>query len=133
MMTPLEIAAVDSHEEIVNYSLNVEDMVRVQDKIDILELLGASFLCRTNQFHHYDKAYQYLAGRRRCAEPKLVFLLQLIRYEKELLDQNKPTDRQSTDNEKNSSEDSAILTDTLNPSHCNLCCWPSRRTVNMRK
>ncbi|CAF1364332.1 unnamed protein product [Adineta ricciae] len=84
--------------------------------------------------YHYgslDEAYQYLVGRRRCAEPNLGFLLQLIRYERELLDENKPTDRQSTDKEKNSSEGSAISTSTLNPSHRSLCCWPSRRTVNM--
>ncbi|CAF0770585.1 unnamed protein product [Adineta ricciae] len=60
MMTPLEIAAVDLREEIVNYSLNVEDMVRVRDKIDILELLGASLLCARHEFQHYDRGYQYL-------------------------------------------------------------------------
>ncbi|CAF1381699.1 unnamed protein product [Adineta ricciae] len=60
MMTPLEIAAVDLREEIVNYSLNVEDMVRVRDKIDILELLGASLLCARHELQHYDRGYQYL-------------------------------------------------------------------------
>ncbi|CAF1033529.1 unnamed protein product [Adineta steineri] len=42
------------------------------------------------KYHHdsLDKAYNYLVERRHCAEPNLGFLLQLIRYEKELHKKN---------------------------------------------
>ncbi|UJR19453.1 hypothetical protein I4U23_022584 [Adineta vaga] len=59
-MTPLEIAAVDLKEQIVNYILNIENLIQIQEKIQILELLGASFLCRCEEIFEYDKAYEYL-------------------------------------------------------------------------
>lgn len=46
--------------------------------------------------NNLEEAYDYLLQRRRCAEPNLGFLLQLIRYERKLRKKNESIEEQST-------------------------------------
>ncbi|UJR18024.1 hypothetical protein I4U23_004925 [Adineta vaga] len=69
------------------------------------------------KYHHssLDKAYDYLVERRRCAEPNLGFLLQLIRYERELHKIDETVPSQNNNEKDNSIETSdAITTSTEN-------------------
>jgi ankyrin repeat protein len=58
-MTPLELAAQNGNEEAVNYILSIEDLVDVKEKIEALELLGASLICNNLKQPDFEKAYQY--------------------------------------------------------------------------
>ena len=43
-MTPLLAAAVTGHTQIVEYLISRDDLIARQDKIDALDLLGATFV-----------------------------------------------------------------------------------------
>ena len=43
-MTPLLAAAVTGHTHIVEYLISRDDLVKCRDKIDALELLGATYV-----------------------------------------------------------------------------------------
>jgi len=58
-MTPLELAAQNANEEAVNYILSIEDLVDVKEKIEELELLGASLVCNNLKKPDFETAYQY--------------------------------------------------------------------------
>ncbi|CAF4175359.1 unnamed protein product [Rotaria sp. Silwood2] len=59
-MTSLEMAAESTDEEAVNYMLSIEDLIGVKEKIEVLELLGASFACRNKETYNLEKAYEYI-------------------------------------------------------------------------
>ena len=102
------------------------------------------------RYHHdsLDKAYDYLVEQRLCAEPNLGFLLQLIRYEKQLRKTNEtknsvalisPMDEltKTKNAQSNIKRENIVFRRRSNSSSCfrdswslcvKLCCWPFRNT-----
>jgi len=79
------------------------------------------FFILSFRYHHdtLDKAYDYLLERRRMAAPNLSFLLQLIRYEKELrvtkeIDETKNNDDKQNPIEKLDPEKDPVIENNNN-------------------
>ncbi|CAF1045949.1 unnamed protein product [Adineta steineri] len=88
-MTALELAAQNTKEEAANYILNIEDLIDVTERIEALELSGASLVYNVRKAYSFEKAYEYLICKQYniksikiCVSP---IELESIRYDPETL------------------------------------------------